>query len=200
MQQFTAERRDMVIAYHVVFAAYGFWLPNDPRGSWSKFVGCWELVRFGKATTVTTARSLARVEHDRRSRLAAKTSLKFPPVAFTGVQALAVGNGFRNAADKSKIRIHACAVLPEHVHLVLARHTREVEKNSSHLKARATHELKKQGHWPDADHPVWGGRGWFVYLDTPADVGRAIGYVEQNPVKEGKPLQTWSFVTPFTAR
>lgn len=28
----------MVLAYHVIFGAYGFWLPNDPRGSWSKFV------------------------------------------------------------------------------------------------------------------------------------------------------------------
>jgi hypothetical protein len=28
-----------VLAYHVVLGAYGFWLPNDPRGSWSDFVG-----------------------------------------------------------------------------------------------------------------------------------------------------------------
>ena len=25
----------MVHGYHVILAAYGFWLPNDPRGSWS---------------------------------------------------------------------------------------------------------------------------------------------------------------------
>jgi hypothetical protein len=23
-----------VIAYHVIITNYGFWLPNDPRGSW----------------------------------------------------------------------------------------------------------------------------------------------------------------------
>ncbi|HUT10853.1 MAG TPA: hypothetical protein VMY42_10175 [Thermoguttaceae bacterium] len=49
----------MVLAYHVIFGAYGFWLPNDPRGSWSDFVGSWELARFGKATKVSTRRSLA---------------------------------------------------------------------------------------------------------------------------------------------
>jgi len=27
----------MVIAYHAIFSTYGFWLPNDPRGSWSEF-------------------------------------------------------------------------------------------------------------------------------------------------------------------
>jgi hypothetical protein len=36
-----------VLAYHVVFGAYGFWLPNDPRGSWSDFVASWELFRAG---------------------------------------------------------------------------------------------------------------------------------------------------------
>jgi len=79
----------MVIAYHVIFSAYGFWLPNDPRGSWSDFVGAWELVRFGKATTVSTTRSLAAVPHDARLRREAKRALKHPPVAFTGTHALA---------------------------------------------------------------------------------------------------------------
>ena len=42
----------MVIAYHVIYSMYGFWLPNDPRGSWSDFVGSWELFRYGPATKV----------------------------------------------------------------------------------------------------------------------------------------------------
>jgi hypothetical protein len=29
----------MILAFHAIFGAYGFWLPNDPRGSWSDFVG-----------------------------------------------------------------------------------------------------------------------------------------------------------------
>jgi hypothetical protein len=37
----------MVLAYHLIFSMYGFWLPNDPRGSWSEFVASWELFRFG---------------------------------------------------------------------------------------------------------------------------------------------------------
>ena len=60
-----------VIAIHVIITTYGFWLPNDPRGSWSDFVGAWELLKFGRATKVTTRRSLAKVAHDREKRLAA---------------------------------------------------------------------------------------------------------------------------------
>ena len=40
----------MIHGYHAIFGAYGFWLPNDPRGSWSDFVGAWELFRFGPTT------------------------------------------------------------------------------------------------------------------------------------------------------
>ena len=42
----------MILGSHVIFSAYGFWLPNDPRGSWSDFVGSWELFRFGLASLI----------------------------------------------------------------------------------------------------------------------------------------------------
>jgi hypothetical protein len=47
------------------------------------------------------------------------------------------------------------------------------------------------------DHPVWGGPGWKVFLDTPQDMQRIVGYIENNPVKIGWPRQTWSFVKPY---
>ena len=62
----------MIVGYHVIFGAYGFWLPNDPRGSWSDFVGSWELLRYGPATKTTERQSVAHREHDRGVRLAAK--------------------------------------------------------------------------------------------------------------------------------
>jgi REP element-mobilizing transposase RayT len=187
----------MILASHVIFGTYGFWLPNDPRGSWSDFVGRWELTRFGKATTVTTHRSLARVAHDRPLREAAKQALLFPSVKFTGAQALAGGQGFIKAIEDASYTIFACAILPEHVHLVVCRHARKPRKIVGHLKARATRQLKASGLWLDLERPVWGLRAWAVYLDTPFDVRRAIQYVERNPGKEGKPLQRWSFVTSF---
>jgi hypothetical protein len=40
----------MVLASHVIITAYGFWLPNEERGSWSDFVRSWELFKnFGPA-------------------------------------------------------------------------------------------------------------------------------------------------------
>ena len=55
----------MVRWYHLIMTAYGFWLPNDPRGSWSEFVASWELYKFGAATKTNEKRSLARDPHDK---------------------------------------------------------------------------------------------------------------------------------------
>src|SRR5687768_10278028 len=109
----------MLHGFHVIFSTYGFWLPNDPRGSWSDWVRRWELVRFGKATKVSTRRSVANVEHDRILRQTAKRALKFPAVQFSGRQAQAVAIGFRTAIQESGYVVYACSILSEHVHLVL---------------------------------------------------------------------------------
>ena len=41
---------------------------------------------------------------------------------------------------------------------------------------------------------MWGRGLWKVYLDSEEDIRQAILYVQDNPVKEGKPPQRWSFV------
>ncbi|QNN21950.1 hypothetical protein HED60_06590 [Planctomycetales bacterium ZRK34] len=183
----------MVIASHVIFCAYGFWLPNDPRGSWSDVVAAWELLRFGRATTTDTRRSVAGAQHDIQQRRLAKRALKYPHVSFTGTQALTISRGFAKAITESDYRVHACAILPEHVHMVIARHAdRTVERIVGHLKGRATQALV-DADWPKG-RPVWAERCWKVFLDDDRDVHRAIDYVNQNPIKERKPPQTWSFI------
>src|SRR5437870_3683429 len=102
-----------VLAYHVIFSAYGFWLPNDPSGSWSDFVRAWELFRAaGRATKVDTHRSVAGRPHKVQTRLRAKEVLRFPPVVFNGLQAQSIGQGFRRMVQKSHYQVFACAILP----------------------------------------------------------------------------------------
>jgi hypothetical protein len=47
----------MIVGYHIILGTYGFWLPIDPRGSWSDFVGSRELFPYGPATKTTEMRS-----------------------------------------------------------------------------------------------------------------------------------------------
>ena len=196
----------MVHGYHVIFGAYGFWLPNDPRGSWSKFVASWELFRFGPATKVETRRSVAHVPHDRALRLAAKQALKYPPVVLSDQQVQSVARGFANSVEKSGFLIWACSILPEHVHLVIGRHHFKVEQVSNLIKGEGTKQLIADGLHPLARYAEpgkspptpWAAKQWKVYLDCEDDIWRAIRYVQQNPVKEGRPQQHWPFIAPFT--
>ncbi len=200
-----AAMRMEIRAYHLVLTAYGFWLPNDPRGSWSDFVRHWELLRFGDATKVATRHSLAARPHDRRARESAKRALRYPPVRFSGRQALAIGVGFKRAIEESGYAVHACSILPDHVHLVIARHDHRIEQIAAHLKGRATQQLSAEGIHPLAEHceadgsapSAWARKSWSVFLHTDGRILAAIRYVEENPLKERKPKQRWSFVSPF---
>src|SRR5947207_10884341 len=118
----------MVIVSHGIFTAYGFWLPNDPRGSWSDFVRQWEFFAFGGSATKTNdRRSLAHRAHDRELRLETKKRLMYPPVRFTGLQARAIARGFARAVEESDYRILACTIMPDHVHVVPERHAHSVQ-------------------------------------------------------------------------
>jgi len=161
------------------------------------------LFRYGRATKTTETQSLAHREHDQQLRLAAKSALKYPAVELTGLQARAVARGFGNYAARAKMAVWACAVLPDHVHLVIGRLKLRVENVVIQLKGDATEQLVSEGIHPQARRqepgkrvPKCFARGeWKVYLEAD-DVPQAVKYVEENPLKEGKPLQQWSFVVP----
>lgn len=196
----------MVHGYHLILPMYGFWLPNDPRGSWSEFVRRWELACFGAATMTLARKSFVELtESEIASRDAAIKSLKYPRVSIDGQQALSIGQAFAKQCVKSNYTIWACSILPEHTHLILARHTYKVEQMANLLKGAATSRLMEQANHPmqsfasEGERPprMWAAREWKQYLDSELAIEQAIRYVDDNPEKEGKPRQRWSFVTPF---
>jgi REP element-mobilizing transposase RayT len=195
----------MILGAHVIISAYAFWLPNEPRGSWSDWVRSWELFRYGPATKVQTHRSVAKRPYDHEKRRQMLSALQHQPVIFSGRQALAVALGFGEEIRHSRCTIYACAILPDHAHLVLGRHTYDFDKLINRLKGSATRSLNHYGMHPLKDEPnangslpsPWGRKWWKVYLDSPEDMRRAIDYTNDNPIKEGKRRQTWPFITPY---
>ena len=186
----------MAIAYHLVFGCYGFWLPNDPRGSWSRYVGSRALLQFGAATKVNTNRSLAKNEHDQKQRLAAKQKLIYPPVKLIGIQARSVVLGIAKSIEESNYHVYAFCVMPDHVHIAMKTHDHPPRQIITHMKGRATQRLKADGLSPKSPN-IWGRSGWSVFLDEEEDVLRAIEYVNQNPIEAGLPPQSWAFVEKF---
>ena len=196
-----------VLAYHTILTAYGFWLPNDPRGSWSEFVRAWELFAYGgPATKTDERRSLAHDPHDVELRMRTKEHLVREPVKFNGLQARAIAQGFSDYCRRAGLIIYACAILPKHVHLVIQRHTCSIEQVARLLKGAATSEMTREGLHPFKDDPFENGRlptpwtrhSWSVFLDDEETILKAIDYTNGNPIREGRKAQHWKFVTPFT--
>jgi REP element-mobilizing transposase RayT len=180
----------VILAFHSIFSTYGTWLPNEPRGSWSDFVRSWELFRFGPATKVDTTRSVAHRPYDHATKRQMQAALARPPARLTGEQARLVGASFQLVP----YIILALAILPDHVHAVIAHTPRHIRRVVGHIKSEATRQLRAHGHFLDAT--PWADHGWNVYLDSDEDVVRSIKYVHDNPLREGLPIQGWNCVAP----
>ena len=137
----------MVLASHIIFTAYGFWLPNEPRGSWSDVVRSFELLHFGPATKVTSSESVAHKPYDRNLKRRMNDALAHDPVDFTGLQARAIARGFADYCERSGLLIPACSIMKRHAHLVVMRQTCDIEQVACLLKGAATSQLKKENHW-----------------------------------------------------
>jgi len=181
--------------YHLILSAYGFWLPNDPRGSWSEYVGSRKIYCHGSATKVEGKRSYAHDPHDLQKRLKAKQSLKNPPVRFDEPSRAAIGQGFNKAITEGSYEIFACYIGHDHTHFVVARHARTIEKIAKHLKSRATMSLN--AHARKFPISPWAEGCWSVFIDDPQHLHSAIDYINRHPQKENLPAQTWSFLSPI---
>lgn len=194
-----------VLAYHAIFSTYGFWLPNDPRGSGSDYVASPALRPFGPATKTDSRRSVADRPHDIRIRIEAKKHLKYPPVEFDGLQARAVIQGFREYVVRNGITIWACAIMPNHVHLVEKRHKYSIEQIVRLLRQNATRVLIAEGHHPfqdlideDGKPPTCWGEGFRrIFLFDDEGIRRRIKYVKDNPIEAGFKPQHWDFVEQY---
>jgi len=197
-----------MLGWHLIFSTYGFWLPNDPRGSGSSRVRAQHIYDAGgEATKVHTRKSVAHRTHDIHLSRMAKESLKYPAVQLNGIQARAVARGIGAMVPKVELVIHACSIMPDHVHVVVAAHRIDGDELIACLKRAGTRGLNSEQLNPmrayrNADGRLpspWGGRGWKVMLFTAEQTKSAIRYVEQNPVRAGFKRQSWSFVVPFLA-
>jgi REP element-mobilizing transposase RayT len=191
-----ADLRRPLLATHLIWGCYGFWLPNDPRGSWSKYVGSQPLYDLGgNARTVDTRRSLAQDRHDSSLRRRTKRGLQRPPVRMTGEQAREVARTFGRAFPETGLVLFACSIMPDHVHVVAAPHAKRAAEIMGYLKSRASRHLRETGH--NFGGTPWVKGGWAVYLFDETSVERAIRYVKSNPIKAGLRPQRWSFVEPY---
>ncbi|MGI9014074.1 MAG: transposase [Phycisphaerales bacterium] len=137
--------------------------------------------------------------HDTAVRQKARDALQHPVVVFDGMQARAIARGFARAVSASGHVIRACAIMPDHVHVVVMRHPQPVEQIVTHLKTRATQQLRAESLHPferEVHTSCWARSFWSRYLSDAEDVARSADYVNANPRRAGLKVQRWNFVKP----
>src|SRR5258708_1201229 len=111
----------MVAAYHLIWTAYGYWLPNDPRGSSSSEI---RAEKFNPLGPLHQGRKENQPPSSdiRNFYVAAEDLLEhrripFTPDEFTTIATI-IGQTLHDGGDIC----YACAVMPDHVHMVIRRH------------------------------------------------------------------------------
>jgi REP element-mobilizing transposase RayT len=185
----------MVAGFHLIWTAYGWWLPNDPRGSSSHEIRVERIAELGEL-------------HEGRKRIQpppqairtfyeqARQALKHPLLHFNEEDRNLIGDSFGHVVAAERYTCYACAILADHVHALIRKHKHRAEVMIANLQAASRVALATANR-RDADHPVWGGPGWKVFLFTQEDMWRIVRYIEKNPRKGGLPDQRWDFVTPY---
>jgi REP element-mobilizing transposase RayT len=184
----------LVIAYHLIWTAYGWWLPNDLRGSGSREVRR-DILRelgelhFGRKKIQPASWQV------REFYSAARTLLAQPLLVFGQTEVNVIAEAFANVVQQFRYTCYACAIMPDHVHLIIRKHKHLAEEMVVNFQ-RASHFLLRDRGFRAEQQRTWSsGGGWKVFLDRPDDVRRTIGYVDENPLKIGLPRQAWPFVT-----
>src|SRR5713101_1705661 len=111
----------MVLGYHLIWTAYGWWLPNDPRGSSSHEIRVEKIadlgdLRFGRKEIQPSRAEL------REFFAASRDVLAHEPMIFTADDIQFVGKCLGEIISERGYTCYACAILPDHVHLLIRRH------------------------------------------------------------------------------
>ncbi|MGI9428727.1 MAG: hypothetical protein ACR2NM_08725, partial [Bythopirellula sp.] len=188
-------QKPLVIAYHLVWTAYGWWLPNDPRGSGSRIVHTSALdelgpLHFGRKKTQPAGNEV------REFYQRAGEKLQHPLLQLDDRATAPTACGLATCISARHYTCYACAIMPDHVHMVLRKHKDTAEEMIESLQLLSRKRLILEG-IRDAEHPVWTLGGWRRFLDRPKVVRSSIAYVENNPLEIGRPEQTWPFVTEY---
>src|SRR3954451_19976750 len=105
----------------LIWTLYGWWLPNDLRGSTSHVIRNDALkalgdLHFGRKKILPASRNIRAFYHQ------ASGILKHPLLELGRQEILSVASGFSEAIRINSYTCYACAILRDHVHLIIRKH------------------------------------------------------------------------------
>src|SRR5436190_22636079 len=108
----------MVAGYHLIWTAYGWWLPNDPRGSSSQEIRVEEISALGELHH-GRKRLQPPAAEIRRFYAQAGNDLKHPLLTFSSSDIAVIGRSFAKTIREHCYTCYACAIMPDHVQLLI---------------------------------------------------------------------------------
>src|SRR5436309_2033162 len=100
----------IVIAHHLIWTAYGWWLPNDPRGSGSRSVATDVIAELGELhygrKKVQPPGRLVREFYEQAAKV-----LKHPLLKLDEQSRLVVAEAFGEVIRRESYTCYACAVM-----------------------------------------------------------------------------------------
>lgn len=185
----------MVAGYHLIMSPYACWLSNDPRGSSSHEIRKDVLAELGELHYGRKKVQPAR-EELREFYETAEPLLRHEVLRFTNEEVVLLGQYFAKTVHKHRYTCYGCAILNDHVHLLIRKHKHIAETMIEHFQEESRANFIQAG-LRRPMHPVWGGPGWKVFLNTREDIERTIRYIVANPIKAGMGPQRWEFVQRY---
>ncbi|MFA5864163.1 MAG: hypothetical protein WC975_05690 [Phycisphaerae bacterium] len=191
---FTTKNR-LVLAHHLIFTGYGHWIANDPRGSESVEL---REKKFEDLGPIHPGRKRIQPPRGQVKEFykQANPRMEFEPFWFDQGMRNDIANAFSRVIRKRKYTVWGCAILSNHVHLCVRRHR---DNGQTMWKILAGEVREEINHWNgiSPNHPLWSQRVYVIYLHTPDDIRRVVGYIQNNPIKERLEKQEWEFVQPY---
>jgi REP element-mobilizing transposase RayT len=168
----------IVIAHHLIWTAYGWWLPNDPRGSGSKVIRRDVIADLGELhegrKKIQPPSRVVREFYQNAAQL-----LKHPLLTFDEPARNEIGNAFADVIQNERYTCYACAIMADHIHILIRKHKHTAEQMAAKLKTQSRLRLSPL-HYREDNHPTWtAGTGWKVFLDHPDEVWRTIKYIDK---------------------
>src|SRR4051794_17926110 len=102
----------VVVGYHLVWTAYGWWLPNDPRGSSSHEVLIEAIARLGELHHGRKAVQPSAAEL-RDFHQQARQVLAYPVLTFDEEDIAIIAQSFHETITERRYTCYACAIMPE---------------------------------------------------------------------------------------
>ena len=111
----------LVIAYHLIWTVYGWWLPNDPRGSGSESIANDSIAALGELHCgrkgIQPAARDVRAFYEQAAKL-----LKHPLLEVRDRAMEIVASALAHVIAEMNYTCYGCTIMPDHVHILIRKH------------------------------------------------------------------------------